>query len=344
MTFNRVRDRLDAVRHPEYFRFDRRGNRLPYNDHFKRVYIADEAALVAAFRTGQIDYMSPGTIDLLEDLLATNPNILVHVQPFWGTYQLYFVFQHKNPVWQDVRVRRALSMALDRKKVIDVVYRGAALFSRPVSYDFLGLDEPQRDEDLGPYMQYNPTEARRLLEEAGYRDGLDVELTTTSPPSDLYLLFQQMWAEVGVRLRFDLQESTVVNSKRNQKTFRDLIPNGNISAYELDAWATRQFLPESPQNWGSINDPVLNELIRKQHVSTDPDERTRIAWQISERELDQMNILWHVSPHVMHVRHPWIWNFSNHLHSSVDSRGKSVHQVMWLDERAPAGRAGRRAG
>ena len=83
------------------------------------------------------------------------------------------------PPFNDVRVRRAISMAIDRQGIIEAVYmrgeptpaiaRGATEWSLPI--DQLG--------EGAKYYQYNPKEARRLLAEAGFPKGFKTQLNTT---------------------------------------------------------------------------------------------------------------------------------------------------------------------
>src|SRR5678815_2174180 len=109
-----------------------------------------------------------------------------------------------------MRVRRAISQALDRQAIIEAVYvrgeptpaigRGLAEWSLPV--DQLGAG--------AKYYQHDPKEARRLLAEAGYPKGFKTQLTATSGPGrdlvDAAQLVQRFLKDVGIEAELKLQE------------------------------------------------------------------------------------------------------------------------------------------
>lgn len=342
VTYSRFRDRVDAVRNPQYIGRDQHGVQLPYNDKWVWQYIADAAAGLSAFRTGQVDYIHLADVVQLEDILATNPNSVVYVMPRYSHHSIHLLLQWKDPLFQDVRVRRALSMGVDRRKMIEVLYRGAATPSTAIAWDWWGDTDPPTLEELGPYMQYNPTEARRLLAEAGYSSGLTLEQLTTSV-TDMYYLLRDMWREIGVELTWREVESTIQTADRQNKRFRHMVVHPSFSIIDLDSWVSHNYIPDSPRNFGSVNDPVMTEMIEKQRYSLDADERKRLAKQMLERAHDQAYHVWLVTGHVIMVRQPWLFNMINTIHLSVDASGRYFHWYAWLDDKAPAGRGGRRA-
>lgn len=344
VTYSRIRDKVDSVRHPAYFGKDAGGRQLPYLDRYTGIFFADAAASKAAFRSGQIDVIyAAGDYVSLQDILSTNPESIVQVTPQAPDFHTLFLFQHSNPVFQDVRVRRAFSMAIDRKAMIEQLTGGAAVPAYPVPYDLMGLTEPLVLEECGPYWQYNPTEARRLLEEAGYKDGLEVEFLTTSPVPDSVLLLQKYLEAVGVRLRLVEQESTVVTAARTNKTFRGMISGSAIPGLDVDLAVYPLFAPGSALNWGNVDDPVLTELLERIRFSLDQDERTRLAKQVNDRVLDQVHHLWIFSVHDIVIMHPWVRNYVDALHTWVSNWGSWAWRIVWLTDHAPAGRGGRLA-
>src|SRR5206468_5233757 len=114
------------------------------------------------------------------------------------------------PPFNDVRVRRAISHAIDRQAIIEAVWmrgeptpsvsRGLAEWSLPV--DQLGAG--------AKYYQYDPKEAKRLLAEAGYPKGFKTQLTTTAGLGrdlvDAAQLVQRFLKDVGIEAELKLQE------------------------------------------------------------------------------------------------------------------------------------------
>ena len=345
VTYYRFRDRVEAVAHDWFNRDDHwPGVKLPFITKVTSFYFADAATRLAAFRSGQIDYTTAGegygSVHGLEDILKTNPNVLVQVTP--GSPATWFFFNHDNPALADVRVRRALSLATNRQEIIDVILGGSGQHAHLVGTEDLGQAQPLSEEQLGPYWQYNPELAKQLLKEAGYEGGLDLELLT-SGVSDLQVLLQQQWAKVGVNLRFVEQESTVVNAMRQQKRYSGLVGAGAIPGYDLGDRVLKFFGPDSPQNYGNVKDPVLYELGQRYATELDPDERIRLAQQIHRRVQDQVPHLWLYNALHIHVQHPWLLNIADNHSAWFDGWGAWGVGLAWLTDTAPAGRGGRRA-
>jgi peptide/nickel transport system substrate-binding protein len=340
---DRFRDKREAKRH-QWLRKDPRwpGVQLPFLDKYLGIYFADAAASSAAYRTGQIDAIAfAGDRVAMDDLLSTNPDSVVHVTPNAPACHVWYLFQHNNPVFQDVRVRRALSMAVDRKVFGDTVFGGAYVGSHPISWSFLGRDDAFTTEELGPYWQYNPTEARRLLEEAGYRDGLDIEVLASSVSDSLTLLKEQ-WERVGVRLNIRTQESTVVTNAYVNKTFPGIIAPTCVTTFDPGQQAVMLFDPKSGINWGNVNDPVMTDMAWRLFYELDPDRRTQMTKEIHQRTLDQVYHLWIVSYHRITMSHPWLHNWSDHIFAWYYGWGDWQVGINWLDERTPGGRGGRK--
>jgi NAD(P)-dependent dehydrogenase (short-subunit alcohol dehydrogenase family) len=104
---------------------------LPYRDAIRLIFTRDPASEAALFRTKQADMMRPPTLDILYELMKTVPDLWLYRVPSleWGGYQLTLRLD-KAP-FNDVRVRRALSMAINREVVVEVVNRGNAALYGP---------------------------------------------------------------------------------------------------------------------------------------------------------------------------------------------------------------------
>src|SRR5712692_2510743 len=101
-------------------------------------------------------------------MLATNPDTIVQVQqsnPVNAAVGCW-ALNLRDPLFQDVRVRRGLNLALNRRQMIDSIYGGAGAGYHPVSYHWLGLSDPLTPEELGPWQRYDPAQAKALLAEA----------------------------------------------------------------------------------------------------------------------------------------------------------------------------------
>jgi peptide/nickel transport system substrate-binding protein len=341
VTYSKFQDKLEAVRHPRYFARDKAGRRYPYADNYN-VFVVPADITKARFRAGQVDLVKfNGDRLSLEDILSTNPNSRVQVTPQAPFTHTVYVLQHNNPALKDVRVRRALSMAIDRKQFIEVLTGGAAVPAYPVAYDHLGKKAPLTLEELGPYWQYNPEAARSLLREAGY-ESLELELLAASESNAITLLRDTL-AAVGVTIRLQQAESAVVNGTRADKRFNALVSGQVVPGLDPDQMIRPLFYPGSAVNFGNVDDPEMTRLLDQIRFSLDASERQRLATQIHERVLDQVYSLWIYSSSNITIMQPWLYNLVDGPYNWASSYANWAFRGAWVDETAPDGRGGKKA-
>jgi hypothetical protein len=150
-----------------------------------------------------------------------------------------WAIQWKNPVWgageTGLKMRRALSMTIDRQGLNDLIYGGAGVPSYATPYDFMGLKAPAHWDELGPYYAPNIPEAKRLMAEAGYPNGYDCEMVTTAETAASGTSpVQQQLAEPASGSPSREVESTVATGLRNAKDFKDFISGSQDSGYDME--------------------------------------------------------------------------------------------------------------
>lgn len=344
VTYSRFRDKQERVRHPHYNRPDERwpGVQLPFLDRGTGIYFADATARKTAFRTGQADYIRTNDKAQMDDVIATNPQTRWLVRPVSPDDREAFMFQWRGTTpFHDVRVRRAMSLALDRQRIIDTLKLGAAVWAHPIAYYNLGYEEPLHGKELGPWVEYNPTLARQLLREAGYEQGLEVELMVSGSVSDLHQVMQNMFADVGIRLVFDERESTEFTERRTQGNFKGLVRIPVVAAMAGPIWALNYYAKDSPHNVGGYSDPQMEAMIERALYTLDADEQVRILRQINDFAMDQVLTLEVFATHYIVGFAPWMHNAADHAQMSFNFWGSWQWAIIWLDDTAPGGRGGR---
>jgi peptide/nickel transport system substrate-binding protein len=223
------RNQIVATRHAAY----RWGppiyaNRGPA--HYERVVwkiVPEEAARLAAMASGQID-MTYNMADQYLPQLAKMPNMQV-LRPAADLRLFYFGFKITRENVSDARVRRALSLGIDRKQLVDSIYFGngeaASTYLHPKTPDF----DPAAAPDFN---RYDPAAAARLLDEAGwamggdgfrYRDGKRLSLQLygfaggRSPK--MGEAAQGFWRRLGVDLRLQMWDGTIVFAKLAEQDY-----------------------------------------------------------------------------------------------------------------------------
>jgi peptide/nickel transport system substrate-binding protein len=168
------------VRNPDFFLKDEEGRQLPYLDAVHDVRtISDPEAQKAAFLSDQFDFIRPSTPPELLDLRRQKSGSVSQVWPPYPHAMHTFRFDYRNPIFQDVRVRRALSLGLDRTNTyIDTVWFGGATPGDYIPHHEIGLQWPEAYDQMGPWYKYDPQQAKQLLAAAGFPNGLRLEVMT----------------------------------------------------------------------------------------------------------------------------------------------------------------------
>lgn len=155
-------ERARFERNPNYYRTDpaNNGARLPYADALEVGVIFDRATLRTAFESGQIDQFITGSgaeARALSDAVVSRDPYFAYIS---------FTMNSDRKPFDDPRVRRAVSRAIDRREFVDVVYRGDARPNGLVQWS-LGSYALPEDQLATRYQPFDPDEAKRLVDEVG---------------------------------------------------------------------------------------------------------------------------------------------------------------------------------
>ncbi|WAI83775.1 MULTISPECIES: ABC transporter substrate-binding protein [Achromobacter] len=189
----------------------------------------------------------------------------------------------KNPL-QDVRVRRAISMAIDRKTITARIMDGAATPANQFLPDgmFGTLPHP-------PELKYDPEGAKKLLAEAGYPNGFELTISSTNDryinDAQISQAVAQYLSRVGIKTTVDAMTRSVYFPKRAKREFSFAMggwssETGEASSF-LQYWVTRfdkaQGLGTS--NYGGYDNPEFDAVFKRALVTVDPAEREKLLQQ-----------------------------------------------------------------
>lgn len=183
------------VKNDAYYKPDQ-----PYLDAVEMMLFPDLAAETANFLSGETDVML--TVQQADFARIAESAGIEAQQVGSGRYVCVVMRQDQEP-WNDVRVRKALGMAVDRQLLVDIILEG---LGRP-AYDSIVAPELEYATDK-PEIAYDPEGARALLAEAGYPDGLKATLVASDRPAiraQTAIALKQTAAAAG----FDLEIKTM---------------------------------------------------------------------------------------------------------------------------------------
>ncbi len=308
----------------------------PYLDGYRAIFISSSAAQVAAVRGEramiQFRSFSPPERDQLVQALGNK--IAVQESP-WDCLNFVSMHHDKKP-FDDKRVRRALSLALDR-------YEGSAALSKiTLVKDVAGIQVPGTPyatppaelEKLAGYgrdINKNRAEARRLLKEAGVAEGFSLVFKNRGiphpyEPLGIWLIAQ--WKQIGLNVRQEIIEASAYHPMLKRGDFEVAMDFqcGFIVEPDLDL---PRFISTSDANYGRHKDTVIDDLMHRQGRATDLEERKKILRQLEKRLLDEeahviYTLQWHrIIPHLAKVK-GWTITPSHYLNNQLDA--------VWLSE------------
>ena len=222
---------ISYVKNPDYWKDDEKfpGNRLPYVDEMQVLWIKERATLLSALRTGQIAYMRDLSQEELEGLQRSNPDLGVKTGVATRSSTSYGM-NANNPPFDDVRVRKAMQLAIDVETLNKALFGGSGdATPRGINgKDLIGFHLPYAEwpDQLKAEYGYDPDRAEKLLDEAGYPRGADgvrfktqLHYTTASIGSlDYTQAAKDYWAQIGVDVEINIQEIAVFISNINART------------------------------------------------------------------------------------------------------------------------------
>ena len=259
----------------------------------------DQNAILSAFKNGQVVYAKNIPSDeLAAEKEAGNLKIL----PLLGTYYIDFV-NNKAP-FDDARVRKAFSLAIDRNYLVENVTKGGQTpASGFVPYGIADVNpEPDFRTTGGDYIsvkpedyQKNVEEAKKLLAEAGYPDGkgfpkVTYGLNSGSGHEPVAEALQQMWKEnLGVEVEILAQEWNVFQQSRKDGVY-NINRNGWIGDYMDPSTFMDIFTSTNGQNNAKYNNPDYDAFIAAARKESDHETRIKIFHDAEKLLMDEAAI------------------------------------------------------
>jgi peptide/nickel transport system substrate-binding protein len=271
----RGNERIVVRRNPNYT-LD--GEGLPRLDGITIIVITDPSSLQSAFMQGQHDVN--GSILTRDDYeeLACDGRFIVAETP-----SLFYPVVHlkMKPPFDDIRVREALNLSVNRDEIMAVITNGEGNYNGPIQWPQTKWALPQ--DELREFYQYNPDKAKALLSEAGYEGGFTTKMklpkvTGATFIADTAVLLKDQWSRVGIDVQIDEVElgsyigSTLLPGNFDMTFFPNLPydePDRPLSFYH-------SLGVTGSGNWTNYTNPELDRLIDAQASEFDVEKRQQI--------------------------------------------------------------------
>ena len=333
---------ITRTKNPDYWGFDRKypDNQLPYVDVLKALWMKEPATRYAALRTGKIDLIhgaGGGTaiknIDQVRALQETNPEL--HISGYYTrSFQVFNLNTHEPP-FDDIRVRKALQMALDLETINRTYFFGLAKWvpqghvGDAIEGYFIPFEEWPEEVKKG-YM-YDPEGARQLLAEAGYPDGLEITAHHRDIQDLGYVeVAAGYWADIGVNVDIQVVDTADMVARYNEHNYT--IITGDTGWNNPPDWlitvAKHPFLKELV---GGGEDPTMDALHDAFLAATTIDERKRILIEFDQYIIAQHFTTWGPKVPQTQAVQPWVKGFNGE--NTLAPGGRHLTMVpLWIDQ------------
>jgi len=319
-------------RNPGYFM-----KGLPYLDQVVIEIAPDATARLALLRSAKVEMghiSSWASLEEGDSLKKTNPEI--PLTPIQNIGQGIIYMRTDQAPFKDVRVRRAVSLAIDRKGWNEALFGGrGCLVSGPVPCAMTEwrLDPAQLDAGRVKYLAgYDPVEAKKLLAEAGFPNGF------TTPAAhwpgyagqwrSYYDLVVDNLSKIGINVELKPQEYGAYISTTYLGKFEKMAIGPITPFSEVDDWLYGAFHPEQPNNRSSVGDAELNRLLVAQRREQDPAKRREIVYEIQRYVADKAYYVYLPNPPQYVAHAPAVKGFKHHDGFSLGLK----LMFTWLDK------------
>ncbi len=307
-------------KNPDYFKQPE-----PYVDQLRFFILPEEPTTIAAFASKQLDLISFEIAQQgADEIRRLAPSaVLYEYEPNypWTPYM-----NGRVRPFNDMRVRKAFSLSIDRDELIRAINRGRGSPEMPAVFrDYFTVEEVRQ------YQPYDPAEARRLLAEAGYPNGVDVETPYVGQTFGIeYMtvlqLMQAQLRKTGINLHFKEVDRGAFSSALRSETFQFILQIGANLRWDVDV-AMSSYEPGSRRNYVGVNDPELTKLIEAQRVETDPAKRRELMRTASKLIAEKAYSLGLFSRVRYHGWHPHVKGHTPNANFGL----RPWPAVIWLD-------------
>jgi peptide/nickel transport system substrate-binding protein len=307
---------------------------IPFIDKFVFRTIKDKGTWLTALRTGQLDILEAIDWISVDHLRHTTPEL--KWSRWMSTNGIYFALRCDQEPFDDVRVRRALNLAINQVEIAELFFGGnAQVMAFPQKPTFGAYYTPLEEmpASVQELFTYNPEKAKQLLAEAGYPDGFTfLTQVNSADPSMLELvpLLIDYLAKVGVTLEIQTMEYAAHLSAMTTRTHGPgyLAGTGHVNPTTT---LRKNFLTGQTWNMSAFSDPEIDARILEMLRTRDEETRQQMARDLTADMLDLAPAIWLPVAYVYSAWWPWVKNYNGELRAGAQRAGP-IYARIWIDQ------------
>ena len=253
-------------------------------------FFRDQASITSALRSKAIDMTWFRDPRVAAQIVRTSPDLVSAPGQTTRTFPVWMNMKTK-PL-DDVRVRRALSLATDRKACLDTVLGGSGKVAAMIPENHVGGYDGAGEM---PYYKTDPAAAKALLAEAGYPGGIDLGdyIVVAANPLDVSCaqILQQQWAQAGVKVTIKPMETAPLLSMWVKGEFPALLSVALSWSPDPDVIVSRMLSTNPSGKAMGMADAELDMMITAARSILDPARRAAAYLQIQRRIAENAYVL-----------------------------------------------------
>src|SRR5215510_10825486 len=321
------------VRNPSYFVAGQ-----PYVERIEATIDEDNASRLAAFIAGKYDlgWEYQGVINrvdwmqIKDTLKQKRPRLQAVEYP--TAVMTHISMRTDKAPFSDVRVRRAMSLAVHRQGIVDAVLEGAGVFNPAVPAALKEWSVPIAQLGEGArWFKYDPAQAKKLMAEAGYPNGFPATMDFTTYGSTILVDAAQLvlrhLKDIGIDVKLNQKEYGAYISTSFYGKFDSMCLGPQTGFQEPDNFLYGQYYPGELKNQSHINDPLVADMLVSQRRTQDVAKRRKIIHDIQRHLANQQYYVQLASAIQVAVWEGALKNYAPNV--SYDYGGRL--QAAWLD-------------
>jgi 4-phytase/acid phosphatase/peptide/nickel transport system substrate-binding protein len=293
-------DRMILEKNPDYWDKDK-----VYFDRITLKPLPDAQSRFASLQSGEVDLIWDDEYDA-DSIQKAQKDSKLTVHTFAGSGAAVYAMNTKTPPFDDVRVRQALVMALDRKKMSQAITNG---LSRPASNPY-GDGSWVKCKDDGALPE-DLEKAKALIKDYGKPVDFKMLVTATPRGRTVGQVLQQLWKQAGANMEIEQVDQATIPPRAFMRQFQ-LTPWRIVDLADPDIQMYANFHTGSPVALANYSNPELDKLLEQARVTADQNKRIDDYCAIS-RLINKEAI--------------WFWTFQNTYYAISSAKVKGLPKM-----------------
>jgi ABC-type transport system substrate-binding protein len=298
---------IKLVRNPDYWRKGK-----PHLDAIEMRIIESRSTRILGFVSGEFDmtFVNDITIPLLKDMRAQAPNAICQIRS--SNVSTNLIVNSAAPPFDNLRIRKAMAMAIDRKAFIDILNEGkavmgGAMLPAPEGLWAMPPDDLAQLPGYGADVANNRADAQKIMTGLGYGPSNPLKVKVSVRNIAIYrdpgvILIDQL-KKIFIEGELEPIDTSVWYAKVQRRDYSVSLNLTGVAVDDPDVNLIENYTCKSERNYTQYCNPAIDDLIFRQSKEVDPEKRKRLVWDVERMLAEEV-----VRPIIFHNRTATCWH------------------------------------